>query len=121
MIWFTLFTIFNIRISTQRLVHPISHSISNSKLSGRDPPSTIAQRQFQEQRSKRDMQFVRLAIVQVASYILLNSICTIYPILSFVTDQLGFYIVGGPLDVIVTFVSHIGMNLLYIYASVSSD
>ena len=51
-------------------------------------------------------------------FVILNSIWTAYPLVSFLGEKSGKFVYGGDLDAIITFLGNLGMNLMYVYASV---
>ena len=115
MIVFTLMTLFNIRRSTRRVIHPENNDVTSRRT------STILQNHQHEQRVKRDTQLVRLSILQVLIFVVLNSVWTAYPLVNFISEKSGYFIFGGDLDGIVTFLGNFGMNLIYVYASVKGN
>jgi hypothetical protein len=118
MVVFSAMTLFNVRSASRRLIVPSSGTNGSAR------PTAVAlvgQPQLQQQqRAKRDTQLARLSILQVILFLILNILWAAYPLVSFVAEKFGNYIYGGDLDATITFIANFGINLVYIYASVSA-
>jgi hypothetical protein len=104
MIVFSLLTLINVRRVARRTRPVLAASRSDST-------------QIRQARKKRDHQFIRLSICQVAFYLLLNSVRTITPFLTY--WKIIVFVSIGDERAIVYFIYFIGLYLLYTYIAVS--
>ena len=114
MILFSIFTLKNLhrnrvvpRASVNSIIaNPITTMISNIH------PNP----QQQRRRSQRDIHLIRLSVIQVVAFLMLNSIWTVFPLHLFITSSRGIRtleerFLSGVL-------SGFGLNLIYTYATV---
>ncbi len=106
-------TIMNVRNSIVRRIQPIVAPVPTAQLT---VPLPFVNEQARI-RYRRDRQLIRLALFQVASYIVLNITTSIYPLYSYLTTSASA--VNADQLAIGTFISTIGLILLYTYSAVS--
>jgi hypothetical protein len=103
MIIFSVLTIINVRLVIKR-VAPLNQPVNSNKIE-------------QVRKRKKDIQLIRLSILQVIFYFILNIINSIYPLYSYLVT---IYAPNLPIEwsLIVNLINSIGATLLYLYASV---
>ncbi|CAF1151643.1 unnamed protein product [Adineta steineri] len=104
MIIFSILTLHNLRLNSIRRIQP---SIMQHTL------VTVPERQ---RRSKRNTQFLRLSLLQVLVFIILNSGWTVFAIFSAVSKPATLGLFNTIL--LVSFLQGFGITLLYIYGTV---
>ena len=80
--------------------------------------ATIAGHSIAPHRGRRDMNLVRLSVIQVVAFLIFNSGWCVYPLYLYITSSRGNRTVEERL--LSAFLVGFGFNLLYIYAAVCS-
>jgi hypothetical protein len=110
MIVLSVLTMLNVR---NRIVRPLQAAFTFPTI----VPLTVGGVIKTKLRRKRDRQLVRLALVQVASYMVLNITTCIHPLYSYLTKSQSA--TNADQRAIINFVSTIGLILLCTYSAVS--
>lgn len=113
MSFFTVLAVRNLRARMNHRIQPVPQSSSSRTNPGTTSTQTTNQLIHHK---RRDGQLIRLSIIQVAAFLILNTIRAIFPLYSFLVNS------GGPLSPdqrsLSIFISGIGNNLVYTYTAV---
>jgi hypothetical protein len=103
MILFSVLTVINVRLFNKRVIVPVN-TINNNLMK-------------QILKRKKNLQLIRLSIVQVIVYFILNIINSMYPLYSY---TIKIYAKNIPVEfsLIANLINNIGVTLLYLYAAV---
>ena len=112
---FSILTVINVRSRTKRQIQP---SLTNTSMSVQTRTTTASSEQSSRQRFKQNIQLVRLSLLQVMLYFLLNSIWSLLPLYIFLTTSRGIVTINEQLTIL--FLGRLGLNLLYTYMMVRS-
>ncbi|CAF2580654.1 unnamed protein product [Rotaria sp. Silwood2] len=110
---FSLLTVFNVRSRLMRQIQPTKTDASRSQIQS----TVTSNAQFSYQRFKGNMQLVRLSLLQVTFYLMLNSVWSIIPLYSFLAGAQAMMNINQ--QMMTLFLGRIGLNLLFTYASIT--
>jgi Na+/melibiose symporter-like transporter len=111
---FSVLTIMNVRNKT---VRPIQQPVVPNLAVQLNGPLTTSSDERTRLKRKRDRQLIRLCLVQVVSYIILNITTSVYPLYSYLTRSQSAS--NANQQAISSFISTMGLILLYTYSAVS--
>jgi uncharacterized protein YqhQ len=106
MIVFSILTLRNVRSSSR--IQVVSQNTGNLTAVTSNSPQHINRR-------RREMQLIKLSLIQVISYILLCTIATVYPLYMFITSSQKK---SADRTAIESFLTTVGLLLLYTYSAV---
>jgi hypothetical protein len=111
---FSFLTILNVRLRMNRQIYPTTTNNSHPTQQTR---TIMLNAQSSRQIFKRNIQLVRLSILQVILYLFLNSVWSIIPVYSFSVGPQAMMTINQ--QMIVLIIGRIGLNFLFTYAAVS--
>jgi Na+/melibiose symporter-like transporter len=111
---FSVLTIMNVRNKT---VRPIQQPVVPNLAVQLNGPLTTSSDERTRFKRKRDRQLIRLCLVQVVSYIILNITTSVYPLYLYLTRSQSAS--NADQQAISSFISTMGLILLYTYSAVS--
>jgi Na+/melibiose symporter-like transporter len=111
---FSVLTIMNVRNKT---VRPIQQPVVPNLAVQLNGPLTTSSDERTRLKRKRDRQLIRLCLVQVVSYIILNITTSVYPLYLYLTRSQSAS--NADQQAISSFISTMGLILLYTYSAVS--
>jgi Na+/melibiose symporter-like transporter len=111
---FSVLTIMNVRNKT---VRPIQQPVVPNLAVQLNGPLTTSSDERTRLKRKRDRQLIRLCLVQVVSYIILNITTSDYPLYLYLTRSQSAS--NADQQAISSFISTMGLILLYTYSAVS--
>ncbi len=111
---FSFLTILNVRLRMNRQIYPTTTNNSHPTQQTR---TIMLNAQSSRQIFKRNIQLVRLSILQVILYLFLNSVWSIIPVYSFSVGPQAMMTINQ--QMILLIIGRIGLNFLFTYAAVS--
>jgi hypothetical protein len=113
MILSSVWTVFNVHSRVNRQIQPAA---PNTCTATERQQTITVNAQSLHQRSRRNIQLVRLSLLQVLLYLLLNSVWSAFPVYTFFTTGPGIISLNQQLTL--SFFGRLGLNLLFTYAAV---
>lgn len=110
---FSVLTVVNVRSRINRQTEPIQTNLS---IHTQTQQATMSNAQCSRQQFKRNIQLIRLSLLQVILYVLLNSVWSLFPLYTFLTTRQPLVSITQQMTNL--FLGRLGLNLLFTYAAV---
>jgi hypothetical protein len=110
---FSVLTVLNVRSRINRQVHPAATNLS---ILIETQQTMMSNAESSRKLLKKNIQLVRLSLLQVIIYLLLNSVWSIIPLYSFSVGAQAMMTINQ--QMMVLFLGRIGLNLIFTYAAV---